>query len=198
MASGFLERYKGNVVTNADSLTLFGKGAAVFKGSGNFKPQLSVPGISPGATGADNVLAVYTIPAGSFDTAGRGISIVAQGSFAANGNTKQVRIIVNPASAVVGSTVGAGGTVVADTGPVTTNGGGWCLAAAVYKYGANGSNTQIGYHQQSQTGATIGALLAPSPIAANESAPILVAITGNATTTATDILLQSLSVGASN
>src|ERR1700732_4483150 len=60
--------------------------------------------VNPGATGADNVLAVYSLPANTFDIAGRSISIRAMGSIATGTNNKTVKIIFNPATAVVGST----------------------------------------------------------------------------------------------
>ena len=105
---------------------------------------------------------------------------------------------MNPASAVVGSTVGASGVTVCDTGTVATNGGGWQLQASVFKYGAAGSNTKIGIHNQAQVGAAVAAMLAPSLITATESGAILVAVTGNATTAATDILFNYLEVQMMN
>lgn len=157
-------------------------------------PQISSAGISPGATGADNVLAVFTLPAGFFDAPGRGVEITATGSFAATANNKDVKVIFNPATAVVGSTVGAGGTTIADTGVSAGNNTAWSLSASVFKYGAAGSNTQMGLHQQAQVGSTVSALVKPSLITAVESGPILIAVTGNATTAASDILFNFLEV----
>jgi hypothetical protein len=174
----------------------FGGGSAAIGASGNINVQISSAGIQPGATGADNVLAFYPLPASSFDQASRGIGVQAQGSFGATGNNKRIKIIVNPSTAVVGSTVGAGGTTIADTSTVATNGGGWSLAGDVIKYGAAASNTQIGLHQQAQVGAAVSALLAPSLITATESGAILIAVTGNATTAASDIVFNALQVTA--
>ena len=179
-------------------LTVFGGGTATIPAEGNINRQISSAGVSPGATGADNVLAVYSLPPSSFDQANRGIQITAAGSFAATGNNKRIKIIFNPASAVVGSTVGAGGTTIADTNTVATNGGGWELTANVFKYGANASNTQIGIHSQAQIGGAVAALLAPSLITATESGAILIAITGNATTATSDIVFNWLEVNAMN
>lgn len=195
--SGFMQRFKGKIFVESGSQARFGKGG-VFGLEGNLATFASITGVSPGATGADNVLAVYTLPANSFDQAGRCLEITASGSFAANANSKRVKIIFNPATAVVGSTVGAGGITVADTGTVATNNAGWQVQAMVQKYGAAGSNTQIGIHGQAQMGAAVAALLAPSAIAATESGPILVAVTGYATTTATDIVLSFFEVNAMN
>lgn len=165
---------------------------------GNLNVQISSAGISPGATGADNVLAVFSIPAGSFSAAGKMVTITANGSFANNGDTKTVKIIFNPATAVVGSTVGTGGTTIASTGAITTANAGWQLSAAVTKYGAAASNTQLGVNLQNQTGATAVAILVPQAITATESGAILIAITGNAATTATDILFNMLQVRFAN
>lgn len=185
--------------------TQFGGGTALIQASGLIGRQISSAGVQPGATGADNVLAAFTIPAGSFDaglgsTAGRGLSILAQGSFGATNNAKDIKIIFNPATAIVGSTVGASGVTVADTGSVTTaaNNVGWSLSANVFKYGAAGSNTQIGMNSQSQVGAVVASMLKPALITAVESGPILVAVTGNATTAASDIVFNALSINAMN
>ncbi len=176
----------------------FGGGAGAIAAEGNLNTQISAAGVNPGATGADNVLAVYSLPASSFDKAGRGITITAAGSFSATANNKRVKIIVNPATAVVGSTVGASGTTICDTGTVATNGTGWQLQGSVFKYGAAASNTQIGIHNQAQIGAAVASMLAPSLITATESGAILIAITGNATTAATDIVFNFLEVNAMN
>ena len=165
-----------------------GSTTGILGAEGNINRQISSAGISPGATGADNVLLVYSLPANAFDQSGRGIQITAAGKFGATANNKDVKIIFNPATAVVGSTVGAGGTTIADTGVVATNGTGWEVSAQVFKYGANGSNTQIGIHSQAQIGAAVASLLVPSLITAVENAAILIAVTGNATTATTDIV----------
>lgn len=160
--------------------------------------QISAAGISPGATGVDSVLAVFTLPANFFSAQNNAAYIQAQGKFAANAATKQVKIIFNPATAVVGATVGVGGTTIADSGAVVTNGLGWSLQASVFKSGAAGSNTQMAIHEQAQTGGTVSNLLAPSFPTATENAPILIAVTGNATTTATDITFNYLEIDQSN
>lgn len=175
----------------------YGGGAGLLQPSGLIGRQISSAGVQPGATGADNVLAAFSIPAGSFDaglgsTTGRGVRITAQGSFGATGNNKRVKIIVNPATAVVGSTVGASGTTIADTATVATNGGAWSLQGSVFKYGAAASNTQIGLNDRNLAGATAAVLLAPQLITAVESGAILVAVTGNATTAASDIVFNFL------
>jgi hypothetical protein len=193
--------------------------AALFGGSGSGMQEegtlyrlVSGAGIQPGATGADNVLAVFSLPAKAFDGASisaiasgavstvasnRGISISAQGAFGATGNNKRVKIFVGCTAAVVGSTV-SGGTAIADTGTVATNAGGWSVGADLYKYGAAGSNTQLAVHQQAQCGAAVEALLAPQSLTLTESAPILIAVTGNATTAASDIVLNLMVIQGLN
>lgn len=175
----------------------FGSGTAKLMCAGNISTQVSATGISPAATGADKVLAVFSLPANSFDIAGRTIQIQAEGGFGSNGNNKQIKLIFNATTAVVGQTV-SGGTTVADTGTVTTNGGGWALSAEICKYGNPGSNTQMAVHQQAQVGGAVSALLAPAALTATESGAILIAVTGNATTTATDIALNFLQIFAQN
>lgn len=151
---------------------------------------------NPGATGADNVLAVYSLPANTFDTASRSIKIRAVGSFAGNTNAKTVKIIFNATTAVVGSTV-TGGSTIASTGAyVVGTATGFSIEAEVYKLGAAGSNTQTGVNASNLVGATNAAILAPVAITAKENANILIAVTGNAATTATDIGLLVLEVTA--
>jgi hypothetical protein len=188
----------GTGVEPASNLEQFGASAGTMLSEGNINRQVSSAGVQPGATGADNVLAAYSLSANSFDVANRGITISAAGSFGATGNNKRVKLIVNPATAVVGSTVGAGGTTICDTGTVATNGTGWQLQGSVFKYGSGGSNTQIGIHNQAQVGAAVASMLAPSLITATESGAILIAVTGNATTAASDIVFNWLEVNAMN
>jgi hypothetical protein len=187
----------GTGIEPSSNLEQFGAGTATVLAEGNINRQISAAGVQPGAIGADNVLAVFSIPANSFDISGRGIGITAQGSFGATANNKRIKLVFNATTAVVGGTV-TGGTTVADTAAVATNGGGWSVQANVFKYGATGSNTQIGLHQQAQVGNATAALLAPSLITATESGAILVAVTGNATTAASDIVFNFLEVNAMN
>jgi hypothetical protein len=193
---------RGTVLSSnlpADTGTVFGQSGLTFPDEGNILRVVSGTGINPGGLGADNVLAVFTIPANSFDIAGRGLNFLAMGSFANNANSKQVRIIFNPVTAVVGSTVGTGGTIIADTGAYTTAlNAAWQIEANVFKYGVTGSNTQLGIHQSAQIAAIVSALIVPNAMTAVESGPILVAITGNAATATTNISLNFFEVNAMN
>lgn len=186
-----------SAIKNIQQQFQVGSSSSLFGGQGNANLQVSSAGVQPGATAADNVLAVYTLPASAFDVAGRGLTLTAMGSFGATGNNKRVKVIFNATTAVVGSTV-TGGTTIADTGTVATNGGGWCLCAGVFKYGAAASNTQIAIHQQAQVGAAVAALVAPALVAAVESGSILVAVTGNATTAASDIVFNMFEANWTN
>jgi len=192
-----LRAYLGDRSRHAVIASGFGASLAPMLSEGNINLQVSSAGVQPGVTGADNVLAVYSLPSNAFDVAGRGISITAAGSFGSTANNKRVKIIFNPATAVVGSTVGGGGSTICDTGTVTQNAGGWQLMASVFKYGAAGSNTQIGIHNQAIVSTAV-APVAPSLITAVESGAILVAVTGNATTAASDIVFNFLEVNAMN
>lgn len=193
-----LTRSTGVLVLASSTQTAAGGSAGTFGDEGNINRQISSTGITPGTTAAqDTVLATYTLPASAFDQSGRGISITAAGSFAANADSKDVKIFYNCTTAVVGSAV-TGGTVIADSGAVTTNGGGWELSANVFKYGAAASNTQIAIHSQAQTGGTVSALLAPQLVTAVESGGIIIAVTGRNVTSANDCVFNWLEVNFMN
>lgn len=193
LGAGFMPSKAGPILSG-QQYVFGGAPSALFKPSGLVNVQISASGINPGATGADNVLAVYSLPAGAFDAANRGIKLTAYGSFGATANNKLVKLIANPTAAVVGSTV-TGGTVIASTGTVTTSGGGWMLDAEIFKYGAAGSNTQIAL-TKAALGAAADALLAPTLLTAAENGAILLAVTGNATTAVTDIVFNALKIQA--
>ena len=180
-----------------------GSGTATLNTAGNVFNSVVVSGgtsLQPAATGADNVIAVYSIPANTFDgitNTNRGLSFNAVGSVGATANNKRIKIIYNPTAAVVGSTV-SGGTIIADTGTSTVSGAGWSLSAQVFKYGAAGSNTQLAIHQAAQVGSIVSSLIAPAAVTAVESGAILVAVTGNAGTATSDIILNFFEPSGSN
>jgi hypothetical protein len=165
--------------------------------------------VSPAATGADNVIGSYSLPAGFFDAAPlsstiatgtvvntAGIFIRVVGRFAATANNKTVKIIFNPTTAVVGSTVGSGGTTLVSSGVVAINNLGFVLEAWVRKVGANDSNSQVGGQLFAQVGATFVSPPITQAIAAVENAAILIAVTGNAATATSDILLDHFYITA--
>ena len=159
-------------------------------------------GVSPAATAADNVIGTYTLPANTLNVPGVGgsdgpmLRIRALGHFAANANNKTVKIIFNPATAALGATVGSGGTTLVSSGVVAINALGFVLEAWVMKIGLPNANTQIGGQVLNIVGATIVSPPVPVYPAAVENADILIAITGNAATTATDIVLDALTIEA--
>ena len=152
----------GTGIEPSANLEQFGSGTGTVLAEGNIYRYVNGAGINPGATGADNVLAVYSLPANSFDAIGnRGLSIQAWGSFANNTNAKRSKIIFNPTAAVVGQAV-SGGTVIADTGSYSTTGAvGWNIGAQVFKYGAANSNTQYGQETNVIIGSTHSGLGLP-------------------------------------
>lgn len=177
--------------------TQFGSGTASFNAVGNIFELQTGTAVSPGSTANDNVLAVYSIPANTFDIAGRTVTINAWGNFGATANNKNIKIIFDPSVAVVGSAV-TGGTTIASTGTVATNGGGWYISGNVTKYGAAGSNTQVTTSNGAIAGATHAGTSAAQFTTANESGAILIAITGNAATATSDIQLYLAEITAFN
>lgn len=179
---------------------LFGGGTATLEESGNIYVASGNPVSNPGAITTDSVLAVYTIPAGSFSAAGKGVEFQVSGNFANNSHTKECKLIWNASSAVVGSAVGTNSTsfLLGDTGAVTNPNVGWSITSQVYKYGAAGSNTQIGQELGVIVGSTHGGLSLASALTTNESLPILVAVTGNATSSVGDISLYNVNYEAFN
>lgn len=196
-------------------ITQFGSGTGAVAEEGNIYRQVTT-GVSPGGTGADYVLAVYAVPANSFDGVSgtnRGLTITAMGSFAANSNLKRVKIWVGTTVATVGSVIN-GGTVIADSGgptltsPVGVAGsaGGWAITANIFKYGAANSNTQLGLHEQAQytAASNIGAvspMVSPTLLTLTENAAFTIAVTGagvGGVSNANDIVFTFLQVNAMN
>ena len=158
------------------------------KGSGNLWNQTPAGGLTPAASGSGYIVALATIPANAFNAAGKTITISAQGNFAANANTKTISLVLNATAPAVGSVV-SGGTTIATTGAVVTNGSAWDLGADLIKTGALGSNTQTALHYAAQVGAVVAALSQCQSLTLSESAAITVAIVINCATTATDASL---------
>jgi hypothetical protein len=178
-------------------LTNFGSGGQTFPEEGNIY-RLTTAGTNPSSTGSDYVVATFTLPANSFDVAGRGVNVLSQGSVANNTNAKRIKLYFGCTTATIGSVV-TGGTVIADTGSYTTTGAaGWSLEANVFKYGNTGSNTQEALHMSAQVGGVVGSLLVPTALTATESSPILIAVTANATTATTDIIFNFFEINAMN
>ncbi|MBV9984514.1 hypothetical protein [Bradyrhizobium sp.] len=195
--SGFVDRMKGKGLASSSFLQQIGKSAAQAAGSGNIAAIVSA-GINPGSINNDNVLAAWLIPANIFDIVGRGLQVTAMGAVANNTNSKRIKIFAGCTTAVVGSPV-TGGVLIADSGAYNTAGAaGFQIVAQIFKYGAGGSNTQIALHQAATIGAAVGSLIPPNPLTLNESAPWLLAVTGNAVTAVADIALNFGEVFATN
>ena len=186
----------GGTTPNAE-VVQFGSGAALAAAEGNIYREV-VASRNPGGTAADYVIGVYSLPANSFDISGRGVNICSSGSVANNTNSKRIKLYYGCTTAVLGSAV-TGGTVIADTGAYTTTGAaGWAIEANVFKYGAAASNTQIALHVSAQIGAVVGSLVVPTAATSTESGTILIAVTGNAATAATDIIYNWFEINAMN
>lgn len=181
---------------------IFGGGTAVMEESGNINVQTGNPLSFPATITNDNVLGVFSMPAGSLSASGKGIEVTAAGNLGNDSQAKRVKLIWNPSAAVVGSAVATNSTsfLLGDTGS-TTNGGaaaGWCIQSQVYKYGAAGSNTQIAQELGVIVGSIHGGCGLASALTTNESLPILVAVTGNATSSIGDISLYNINIEAFN
>ena len=160
---------------------------------------VSTTGVNPASAAAnDYALAVFTLPAGTFDQVGRGVLIEAGGSFAANTNSKRCKIFwgVSNANAVVGQQVTTG-TLIADTAAYTTNANvGWSLAVNVFKTAT--INTQLAIHIGAQIGATVGSLVVPASLTSTESGAINIVLTGQAPTATTDIIANFMFINGVN
>lgn len=180
----------------------FGGGTATLEEQGNINSQVGNPLTNPATITNDNVLAIYTLPANSFDVAGAGIEITAAGNLGNDSQAKRCKIIWNPATAVVGTavTTTAASFLLGDTGS-TTNAGtaaGWQINSQVFKYGANGSNTQIGQELGTIIGSIHGGMGIASALTTNEAAAALMCVTGNATSSVGDISLYTFTVVGQN
>ena len=182
--------------------TLFGGGTATMEESGNVNVQSGNPLTNPATITNDNVLGIFTVPANSLNAAGKGLEITACGNVGNDSQAKRVKLIWNPATAVVGSavTTTAASFLLGDTGSTTNSGvtAGWVIQSQVYKYGAAGSNTQIGQWIGTIVGAIHGGCGVAAALTTNESASILMAVTGNATSSIGDISLYNINIQAFN
>ena len=100
---------------------------------------------------------------------------------------------------MVGSAV-VGGVLLAQSGVVTTNGGGWSAQVQVEKYGVTASNTQIATGASVVAGVTHLGTSSPVLLTASENAVITIAVTGASSTTgaANDVLGQFVDIAFNN
>ncbi|KAA0089360.1 hypothetical protein CIW54_07805 [Paraburkholderia sp. T12-10] len=166
---------------------------------GNASVQISAAGQGNGADTTDDVLFTYALPANALDADGRQVTITAAGKFAATANNKRVKVWWGTTTQTVGSAV-AGGTLIADSGVVTTNNGGWTASVQVSKYGAAGSNTQIATNAQVVAGTSHLGTAVPVALTAAENGTINITVTGSSSTTgaANDVLGQLFDIAFNN
>lgn len=166
---------------------------------GNASVQINAAGQGNGADTTDDVLFTYALPASALDVAGRQVTITAAGKFAATANNKRVKVWWGTTTQTVGAAV-AGGTLIADSGVVTTNNGGWTASVQVSKYGAAGSNTQIATNAQVVAGTSHLGTAVPVALTAAENGVINITVTGSSSTTgaANDVLGQLLDIAFNN
>ena len=177
--SSWLGDYSSSGLPNDTGFQAGGAGRAggAVRGSGMLWTAPQAAGTPPALTAADIVVAKATIPAGAFDAAGRELMIEAFGSFAANANTKTIKMIVAPTTSTVGIAV-VGGTTIATSGALTTNNLGWRMKSSITKVGAAGANTQIASQLVGQAGAVGLSLAAPQALALVESDCLLWGFSG--------------------
>jgi hypothetical protein len=188
-------------VEPANISTYFGGGTGTFLREGNLASLVGNPLGHNNADTTDDVLASYTLPPSSFDVAGRGLCITAQGSTGPTTNNKRVKLWFN---ATISAGVVTGGSVIADTGPwvsgtIANNNVGWQLMANVFKYSATGTNTQYAQGTVILGGIHGGVGLPVFPTAV-ESGAIVIALTGSSytTSTANDVVATWFEVNAMN
>jgi hypothetical protein len=197
--NGNLRQTVNSPYVPSSALAQFGAGVGTFGLEGNIYSYADGTGLQVAVTGADKVVAVYSLPANSLDGIRfRGLLCQFSGNKANNASAITAKIIFNATTAVVGATV-TGGTTIATTGATTTSGGvGWGIEGQVYKYGIANSNTQITQEVSTVVGTTHGGMGLAATAAAVENAPILIAFTINAATTATDATAFFASVNSLN
>lgn len=180
-----------------------GAGAGLTRGAGNLigGVQVNAAGVGNAAATTDTVLFTQALPASTFDQAGRQVFITGLGKFAANGNNKRVQIYVGTDAQTVGSAIVTTATTsIASSATVTQSGGGWTANAVVTKYGAAGSNTQLGANLGIElTGSHLGTA-APTALTMAENGVIYVSVTGASQTSgaANDVLGQQFEVFIAN
>src|ERR1700737_3031452 len=168
------------------------------RSGGNISAPVNAAGQGNGADLTDDVIATFALPANAFDVAQRQVTITAIGKFAANANNKRIKLWWGTTTQTLGLAV-VGGTLIADSGVSASNAGGWNASAIVTKYGAAGSNTQIG-QGSIVAGATHTGTLPPVLLTAAENGVINITVTGASPTTgaANDVLAQMLDVAFAN
>jgi hypothetical protein len=200
--------------TNAGSGTVFGNsgaaapsGAAVMLASGNIARNiLNAAGITASATGADKIVAAYTLPANSLELAGRGIQITVWGTAAATVNNKNIKVYfgatntgISNGSNVAGQSDGTitvtGGTVIGTTGTLATNNGGLLLTCQLFALSSTAQESMTTSIIGGGTHAGIGTW---TNQAFTSTAANLIVVTIQSTTATTDTVFNGWEVTAFN
>lgn len=151
-----------------------GNGAGVIRDAGLLTAQLTATG--NGADTTEDVLQTFSFPANTFDAVGRCVRIDAYGSFAANADTKTVRLYF--------------GVLAYTSTGLTVSGLGWNAWSIICK---TGSNTQSAIGSGTM-GNTVPSTNSTNPNQTDTSA-ITIKVTGQAgTANANDIVAQGMLV----
>lgn len=154
-------------------------GTGSFPPMGSLSNQVAAGAIGNGADITDDTLFIYTLPASSLDTVGRGLIVEAFGTTATNGNNKTIKIWL-------------GTTTLFSTGVVTWSGVEWQLRARITK---GSSNAQVAVTSGiAASTSTLGPLIQlPTQV---DTSPIVIKVTGASPTSgaANDVLGYGMSV----
>lgn len=172
MATGFVNRAKGKELFPASCLTQFGTGGALFRGGGNIYTNQSATGITMTSTTAEVTLDTFSLPASSLDVPGRGISIVAYGTFANNTHAKTAKLYFGTSVTQV---------VTGNTAAVVP----WIIEALVLKDAASSQAVSL----QTINGTTHGGCVYTSG-SEPDTAAITIKVTGQTGTAGTDVTLN--------
>jgi len=144
--------------------------------------NISIAGVSPSATGSDKVLLQALLKSRALYKTGFGLYVVGFGTFAANGNTKTLKLWLG-ATAV-------GGMTVFSSGAITVNGNAWIIEAMIFR---SGSKTQLAVGQISVQGtATIVAAVTTGT--QDDTVDLIVSLSANCATATTDVVCNGLIV----
>lgn len=138
-----------------------------------------------GADTTDDVLFTAKVPAYMLQNPGSSVLAEAWGDTAANGNNKQIKVWVGTDVQTLGAAIVSGATtLIASSGTVTTNNGGWKAEAEVVSYGNVNANTQRAFGSV-LSGVTTGAVSSEKTVALTqtENADMYITVTGASGTT---------------
>lgn len=183
--TGFVDKSIGKGIVSAGWLNKFGKGGAAAAGGGNIFAFLSQAGVGNGADVTEDVLSTMTLPANCLDIAGREVLIQAFGTISTTtATTKTIKLYW-------------GSAVIATVAATTTQGGDWAVNASVFRTAA-GQQVVCVQIDSAVTGSVVRTI-AVSSQTQDETAGIVIKVTGTSTTaTANFLLCKGLVVGGYN